>query len=105
MEKLRLGDEVRVLRGRDRGKSGKIIAILPSEGRVVVEKLNRVKQSLKKSRAHPAGGIVEKESPLSRSNVLIVCPSCKKVTRVGIKLAGKEKVRVCKNCGKGIVFK
>lgn len=105
MEKLRTGDVVKVMRGKDRGKTGKVLAIISDESRVVVDKVNRVKRSLKKTKDHPTGGIVEKEAPISKTSVMVVCPSCKKVTRVRIKIVGNEKVRVCMHCGKGIVFK
>jgi large subunit ribosomal protein L24 len=113
--KIRKGDVVHVLRGKDRGKEGRVIEALPSEGRVVVENINMVKRH---QRPRPIqnssrmggpqmipGGIVERAAALPVSNVMVVCPTCRKPTRVGTVLKTvKDKtvrVRVCKQEGCG----
>ncbi len=96
---VRRGDTVLVLAGKDRGKRGKVIRAIPSEQRVVVEGINRVKKHVRPSKKNPQGGIIEQEAPIHASNVQVVCPSCSQPTRVGHTFQGKEKFRVCKKCG------
>lgn len=100
---VKKGDRVKVIAGKDKGKEGEIIRSVPSKGRVVVEKVNVVKKAMRPTQKNPQGGISSMEAPIDVSNVMLVCPSCKKPTRVGhrIKDDGK-KVRVCKKCGKDI---
>ncbi len=97
---VRKGDTVYVLTGRDRGKRGEVILSIPKRDRVVVEKLNLMKRHQKPSQAFPEGGIVTLEAPMHVSNVMLVCASCDKPTRVGKKfLEDGTKVRYCKRCG------
>jgi len=116
--KVRQGDIVHVLRGKDRGKQGRVIEALPKEGRVLVENVNLVKRHQRPRPIQNAsrmggpqiipGGIVERSAPLPVSNVMVVCPVCKKPTRVGtVTKTVKDKtvrVRVCKHpeCGQEI---
>jgi large subunit ribosomal protein L24 len=116
--KIKKGDVVRVLRGKDRGKEGRVIEALPGQGRVVVENVNVVKRHQRPRPIQNAsrmggpqmipGGIVERAAPLPVSNVMVVCPTCKRPTRVGTVLKTvKDKtvrVRVCKHedCGQEI---
>ena len=98
---IRRGDQVRVMTGRDSGKTGRVLAVNPGKRTVIVEHANIIKRH---TRANPSknvkGGIVEKEGPIQISNVLLVCPSCNKHTRVGHKtLPDGTKVRVCRRCG------
>ncbi len=96
---VRKGDLVKVLAGRDKGKEGHIIRAIPKENRVVVEKVNLVKRH---QRATPdsEGGVITMEAPIHVSNVMKVCTSCKKPTRIAHKfLANGMKVRACKHCG------
>ncbi|HZJ85000.1 MAG TPA: 50S ribosomal protein L24 [Syntrophomonadaceae bacterium] len=98
--RIKKGDNVQIIAGKDLGKSGKVLRVLPKEGRVVVEGVNRVKKHQKPTRALPQGGINRIETPLNVSNVMLVCERCKKPTRVGVKLLeNQEKVRFCKKCG------
>jgi len=99
--RLRKGDRVRVLRGKDRGATGEIFRVIPKEGRVIVDGVNRVKKHQKATRATMQGGIIDKDMPLHISNVAIVCPSCGP-SRVGYQVSGGSKTRVCKKCGKEI---
>ncbi len=98
---LRKGDQVKVVAGRDKGKSGKVLAVNQEKGMCRVERVNMVKRH---TRPNPAkgikGGIVERESPIHISNVMILCPSCGRAVRVGHQfLADGTKVRACRRCG------
>ncbi len=98
--KIKKGDTVEVIAGKDIGKKGKVLMVMPKENRLVVEGVNRAKKHQKPNRKLPQGGILNIEKPLQASNVMLVCDKCKKITRIGKKvLEGQEKVRVCKKCG------
>lgn len=98
--RIKKGDNVMVITGKDAGKKGKVLKVIPKEGRLVVEGVNKIKKHQKPSRAIPQGGILKIEAPLNASNVMLICNKCNKPTRVGAKvLDNKEKVRVCKKCG------
>jgi large subunit ribosomal protein L24 len=113
--KIKKGDVVHVLRGKDRGKEGRVIEALPKEGRVLVENINVIKRHQRPRPIQNAsrmggaaiipGGIIDKPAPLPVSNVMVVCPTCRKPTRVGtVMKTVKDKhvrVRVCKNPGCG----
>jgi large subunit ribosomal protein L24 len=93
-------DTVVVLTGRDRGKEGRVLRVMPSIGRVVVEGLNRRIRHVKARQAGEAAGRVEFDAPIAVSNVAVVCTHCKKGVRVGFKfLDDGVKVRVCRACG------
>lgn len=92
-------DLVMVVAGKDKGKSGKVLRVLPEKGRVLVENLNVVKRHTRPSQTNNEGGILEKESPIAISNVQLLCPGCNQVARTGIKvLDDGSKVRFCKKC-------
>ncbi len=101
---VRKGDEVRVMAGKDRGKQGRVTEVRPVERRVVVEGLNLMKRHRK---ANPAkreqGGIIDVAAPLALAKVMVVCPHCRKPTRIGHRRSGETKERVCKQCGESIV--
>lgn len=93
------GDMVMVIAGKEKGKTGKVSHVLPGKGRVLVEGLNVVKRHTRPNRTNSSGGILEKEAPLSVSNVMVFCKSCNKASRVGNKtLDDGAKVRFCKKC-------
>ena len=98
--KIRKGDRVRVLSGKDKGKEGEVMRSLPREGKVIVEGVNIARKSQRPTRTTKQGGIIDKDMPMQVSNVALVCPSCGKPTRVGYTIdnAG-QKARVCKKCG------
>lgn len=97
---VKKGDMVQVISGKDAGKKGKILSVIPSKGRVLVEGVNIIKRHTKPSQTNPQGGIVEKEAPIASSNVMVYCPKCKDPVRINKKtLADGEKVRVCNKCG------
>ena len=100
--KIRKGDKVVVLVGRDKGRTGEVIAVRPSEGRALVRGINVVKRHQKQS-ANQEGGIVSKESPIHLSNIAIADPKDGKPTRVGFKIqADGKKIRVAKRSGADI---
>jgi len=96
--KIKKGDTVLIIKGKDRGKVGKVIKALPKENRVIVEGLNLVKKHIKPKRAGEKGEIVEIPAPLYVSKVKLICPSCKKPTKVGYKFVNDTKKRYCKKC-------
>ena len=97
---IRKNDIVKVITGREKGKVGRVLKVDRENGRILVEKLNMVKRHIKPGKAHPQGGIVEKEAPLAFSNVLVMCDKCNKPTRIGMQQeSGGKRARVCKRCG------
>ncbi|MDO8434446.1 MAG: 50S ribosomal protein L24 [Candidatus Binatus sp.] len=101
--KIKKNDMVMVVAGRDRGKTGKVMRVIPERGRVVVERLNMVKRHSKARGAASPGGIVDKEAALDISNVMIFCDRCNAPVRVGVKAAADgAKSRVCRRCGEAI---
>ena len=96
---VKKGDTVVVLSGKDKGKQGKVLGTVPSEDKVVVEGINMVTCHVKPRRQGETGGIVRREAALYASKVQVVCPKCKKGTRVAHKIENGKKTRVCKHCG------
>jgi len=100
---VKKGDLVMVIAGKDKGKSGKVLRVIPKEERVVVERINLVKKHLRPNPTTGQGGVVETEAPIHISNVMPICSSCNRPTRVGRKvLESGIKVRVCKRCGESL---
>ncbi len=97
--KIRKDDTVEVIAGKDKGKRGTVVRILTKKDAVIVSGVNIVKKAMKKRSQQDQGGIVEIEAPLNISNVGIVCKKCGRPVRVGYKLNGDKKVRVCRKCG------
>jgi large subunit ribosomal protein L24 len=98
--KIKKGDLVEVISGKDKGKRGKVLRVIPKEGKVVVEGVNMVKRHQRPNPRMREGGIVEREAPIYASKVMVVCPSCDQRTRIGFKLLEDgRKVRYCKKCG------
>ncbi len=97
---IKKGDTVIVLSGKDKGKTGKVLEVMPKDKKVVVEKVNIVSRHTKPRQQGEQGGIIKKEAPLYACKVMRVCPKCNKPTRPAHKiLADGKKVRVCKKCG------
>jgi large subunit ribosomal protein L24 len=96
--KVKRGDTVRVLRGKDRGKEGKIMRVLPEERRVVVENIQMVVKFIRPRRQGEKTQRVNVASAIPVSNVQLICQSCKKGTRVGSTVSDGKKVRICKKC-------
>ncbi len=98
--KIKKGDLVEVISGKDKGKRGKVLRVIPKENKVIVEGVNVVKRHQRPNPRMREGGIVEREAPIYVSKVMLVCPSCGQRTRVGFKiLEDGRKVRYCKKCG------
>lgn len=100
---IKKGDTVKILYGKERGRRGPVVAVDPTKERVIVEGLNLYKRHLKGDGRTRTSEIVTIEKPFPISKVMLICPSCDKPTRVGIKQEGDKKVRVCKKCGKEII--
>jgi len=96
--KLRKEDTVEIIAGKDKGRRGRILKILRDKDRVVVEGANIVKKAQKRRRQQDRGGIIELEAALHSSNVMIVCKKCGP-TRIGYKVEGDAKARICRKCG------
>lgn len=97
---IKKGDKVQVLSGKDKGAQGEVLRAMPAEGKVIVEGVAMVKKHQKPTQAGQQGGILEREAAIDVSNVMLVCPTCGKPTRVGHATnAEGKKVRVCKKCG------
>jgi large subunit ribosomal protein L24 len=98
--RLKKGDNILVICGEDKGKSGKIIDVFPKESRVIIEGINFLKKHMKPTQKSPQGGIVRQEGPINLSNVRLICNKCNKPTSVKHeKTKEGKKVRVCKKCG------
>ncbi len=101
--KIKKGDKVKVLAGKDKDKESTVLRSIPAKQRVVVEKANMVKKAIHPTQQNPQGGIATVEASLHVSNVMLVCPECKQPTRAGIRRdEDGKKIRVCKKCGKDI---
>lgn len=94
---------MRVIAGRDRGKTGKVLKVFPDENRAIVEGINFVKKAMRRTREEQQGGIIQKEAPITLSNLAIFCKGCNRATRVGITvLSDGTKSRYCKKCNEVI---
>ena len=100
---VKTGDTVVVLSGKDKGKKGKILAVSPSEDKVIVEKINIVSKHIKPRRMGEPGGIIKAEGAMYASKVQVICPRCKQPTRVGHKIyEDGTKSRICVKCGEAL---
>ncbi|MDD9303700.1 MAG: 50S ribosomal protein L24 [Desulfobacter sp.] len=101
--RIKKDDKVKVLTGKDKGKIGKVLKVVKKTNRVVVENINVVKVHQRPTQANPQGGIVDKAMPIDISNLMLMCNSCVKPTRIGIKqLEDGKRVRICKKCDQQI---
>jgi large subunit ribosomal protein L24 len=101
--RIKKDDKVKVLTGKDKGKIGKVLKVVKKTNRVIVENINVVKTHQRPSQANPQGGIVEKNMPMDISNLMVMCNSCVKPTRIGMKqLEDGKRVRICKKCNQQI---
>ncbi len=101
MSKLKKGDKVKVLLGKDNGKQGNIERIDAKNGKVFIAGVNIYKRHVK-GQGQVEGGRIDIIKPINISNVILICPNCQKPTRVGSKIIDTKKTRICKKCGKGI---
>lgn len=103
MKKIKRNDNVMVMTGRDRGRTGPVRQVLNADERVIVTGVNIVKRHMKQRSLQQPGGIIEKEAPIAISNIKLVCPSCGKAVRVGVRTRDDGgKGRFCKNCNADI---
>jgi large subunit ribosomal protein L24 len=100
--KIRKGDRVRVIAGKDLGREGEVTRVVVDRDRVIVDGVNVAKRHQRAQGATMQGGIIDKEMPLHVSNVAIVCGSCNSTTRIGYRFDGDTKIRVCRKCGKDL---
>ena len=97
--KLKKGDRVRVIAGKDLGKDGVIMRVLPDKNKVIVEGVNIAKKHQRPTRATMQGGIIDKDMPLHASNVALICSGCGKATRLGYRFDDNgKKIRICRKC-------
>ena len=105
MAKIKSGDKVLVISGKNRHQTGVVERVLTKQGKAVVTGLNMVKKHLKRSAQNPQGGIIDKPMPLQLANLMLLDPSKDKPTRVGFKVSGKNKVRIGRLSGQEMVKK
>ncbi len=96
--KIKKGDSVKIIRGKDKGKDGKVEKVFPKDGKVLVSNINQYKRHLKARSETEPSEIVTLTKPLPEENVVLVCPKCHKTTRIGYKLEKNKKLRICKKC-------
>ena len=96
--KLKKGDQVAIITGKDKGKTGRLLKIDKNNNKVIIEGLNMVKKTVKPKKEGDKGDIIEIEAPLSASNIMIICKKCGP-TRIGYQTDGNKKNRICKKCG------
>jgi large subunit ribosomal protein L24 len=104
--KIHKGDNVMVISGKDRGKSGKVLHVFPKENKIVVEGINIRKKHTRSKRQGQKGQVIQRPAPVDASNAMLVCLTCNKPRRVGFKIfsaeGGNKKTRICKKCGSAI---
>ena len=96
--KIRKGDKVKIISGKDRNKTGRVLKVFPNSRKVMVEGLNLIKKHQKPRKEGEKGQIVEVARPISVSKIKFVCPKCGQPTRIGYRLVENNKVRICKKC-------
>lgn len=96
--KIKKGDNVKIMAGKDKGKTGKVAKVIPLEEKIIVEGVNIKKKNMKPRKQGQKGHIAQISAPFFAANAMIVCSSCGKTTRVGYKKEGEKKVRICKKC-------
>lgn len=103
---LKKDDQVEVIAGKDKGRVGKVLKVVPEDDQAIVERINMIKRHTKPTEMNQQGQIVEKEAPIHVSNLQLICPECTKTGRVGKKILDDgTKVRFCKSCGESIESK
>ena len=97
--KIKKGDQVLIISGKDKGRKGKVLKTLPKKRKIMVEGINLRKKHIKAKRAGEKGQIIEIPAPIDISNMKLICSKCGKATRAGYKISDKKKYRICKKCG------
>ncbi|KKW46886.1 MAG: 50S ribosomal protein L24 [Parcubacteria group bacterium GW2011_GWB1_56_8] len=99
---IKKGDQVKIIAGKDRGKSGTVMKVMPAGNAISVEGVNLYKKRVRPRRQNQKGETVMVVRPIAVSNAMVICRNCKKAVRVGSRLLGNQKVRYCKKCGSAI---
>ena len=102
MLKFKVGDTVKITAGKDKGRDGKIEVIDLAKAAAIIPGINIYKKHVKAAGGQQKGGIYDLPRPMPFSKIALICPKCKKITRIGFRVLAKEKVRVCRKCGKEI---
>lgn len=100
--KIKTNDKVKILSGKDKGKTGKIIQVFPEDMKVVVEGVHSIKKHLRAKGKAEKGQVLELSAPINASKVILLCSKCEKPVRVGYKIENDKKYRVCRKCGQSI---
>ncbi len=100
--KIKKGDNVKIISGKDRDKTGKVLKVFRESEKILVERINMFKKHVRPKKQGEKGETVEIPKPIAASNVMLVCSSCKKTTRIGAKIEGEAKSRICRRCGSKI---
>jgi large subunit ribosomal protein L24 len=100
--KIKKGDEVKIIRGKDKGKTVKVEKVFTKSNSILIPGVNLFKRHMKSRFQNRPSEIIEVTKPLFAYNVALICPNCHKETRVGYKVEGKDKIRICRKCGKKI---
>jgi len=96
--KIKKGDKVKIISGKDKGREGQVERVYAKSGKVVIPGANIYKKHIKKNEKMPQGGVVDLPRPLAAAKVMLICPKCKKITRVGYVVEKNKKLRICKKC-------
>jgi large subunit ribosomal protein L24 len=99
---IKKNDKIIIQKGKDRLKTAKVSSVFPKSNKIVVTGLNKYKKHIKPSKANPQGGIVDISLPIDASNVLVVCPSCSKSTKIKYRINDNSKTRICARCSQSI---
>lgn len=100
--KIKKGDSVMIISGKDRGKSGKVLRVFPKENKIVIEGVNIKRKHARSKRQGQKGQIIQKPAPIDASNAMLICSTCNKPRRAGYKIFENKKTRICKKCGSAI---
>ncbi len=103
--KIKKDDAVKIIAGKDKGRSGQVIKAMPADKKIVVEGLNMIAKHVKPRSAQQKGGIIEQPAAFDVSNAMIICPSCNQATRVASSVENGKKIRICKKCGASLDVK
>ena len=96
--KIKKGDKVKVIAGKDKGRDGKVEKVYKKQNKVLLPGINIYKKHIKKNEKMPKGGVVELPRPINISKVMLICPTCNKPSRTGYKIEKNKKIRICKKC-------
>lgn len=96
--KIKKGDTVQIISGKDRGKTGKVLKVFPAEGKILVEGVFLKKKRQRPKKAGQKGEVINVASPINSSNAQLYCKHCKRGVRIGFSISGENKLRVCKKC-------